>query len=56
MKKIITDQAAINIFKKLIADRVYQFNNTPAFLNDERDSLIMEIEAYEADLRRLRGK
>ena len=41
----ITNQLAIDTLEKLITDCMEQLNNTPFFLESERENLVMEIES-----------
>lgn len=49
----VTDQIAFNSLKKLITDRMRQLNNTPAFLEQERENLKMEIKNYKRHLQKI---
>lgn len=46
----ITNKIAIDTLEKLITNRLEQLNNTPAFLEEERENLEMEIESYKRHL------
>lgn len=50
----ITNKIAIDTLEKLITDRLEQLNNTPVFLEEERENLEMEIESYKRHLRKIR--
>ncbi len=50
----ITGQIAIDVLEKLITDRMEQLNNTPVFLEEERENLEMEIGSYKRHLRKIR--
>ncbi len=50
----ITNQLAIDTLEKLITDCMEQLNNTPFFLESERENLVMEIESYKSHLRKIR--
>lgn len=52
--KEITNQLAIDTIEKLIKDRTEQLNNTPFFLEAERENLEMEIGSYKRHLRKIR--
>lgn len=52
--KEITNQIAIDTLEKLITDRMEQLNNTPFFLELERENLEMEIRSYKKHLRNIR--
>lgn len=46
----ITNRIAIDILEKLIAGRTKQLNNTPVFLEQEREELEAEIRNYKKQL------
>lgn len=50
----ITNKIAIDTLEKLITDRLDQLNNTPSFMEEERENLEMEIESYKRHLRKIR--
>lgn len=50
----ITNKIAIDTLEKLITDRLEQLNNTPAFLEEERENLEIEIRSYKRHLRKIR--
>ena len=52
--KEITNQLAIDTLEKLIKDRTEQLNNTPFFLESERENLEMEIGSYKRHLQKIR--
>lgn len=49
----ITNQIAIDLFDELITVRTNQLNNTPVFLEQERQNLEMEIKNYKTHLERI---
>ena len=50
MNKEITDIEAIEIMQGLIDKKTKELNNTPAFLEEERQNLEMEISSYKRHL------
>ena len=50
----ITNKIAIDTLEKLITDRLERLNNTPVFLEEERENLEMEIRSYKRHLRKIR--
>lgn len=50
----ITNKIVIDTLEKLITDRLDQLNNTPVFLEEERNNLEMEIESYKRHLQKMR--
>lgn len=50
----ITNKIAIDTLEKLITDCLEQSNNTPAFLEEERENLEIEIRSYKRHLRKIR--
>lgn len=51
----ITSQIAIDKLQEMVTDLTCKLNNTPAFLEEERQNLEMEINTYKRDLERIRG-
>lgn len=51
----ITDKIAIDVLQNLIEKKTRELNNTPAFLEDERNALKAEIRMYERDMERIKG-
>lgn len=49
----ITNQIAIDTLEKLITGNTKQLNNTPAFLEQERKNLEMEIGSYKRHLQKI---
>ena len=49
----ITDKMAIDILKKLIADKTKELNNMPIFLDEEIEVLQMEINIYKTHLKKM---
>ena len=50
----ITNKIAIDTLEKLITDSLERLNNTPVFLEEERENLEMEIRSYKRHLRKIR--
>ena len=50
-----TGELTIKILQELIENKSRELNNTPAFLEDERNALEMEISTYKRDLKRVKG-
>lgn len=51
----ITDKVAIDVLPNLIEKKTRELNNTPVFLEDERNALKAEIRMYERDMERIKG-
>ena len=51
----ITDKVAIDVLQNLIEKKTRKLNNTPVFLEDERNALKAEIHMYERDMERIKG-
>lgn len=51
----ITDKVAIDVLQNLIEKKTRELNNTPAFLEDERNALKAEIRMHERDMKRIKG-
>lgn len=51
----ITDKVAIDVLQNLIEKKTRELNNTPAFLEDERNTLKAEIRMYERNMERIKG-
>lgn len=49
----ITNQIAVDTLTKLITDRTKQLDNTPVFLEQERENLEMEIRNYKRHLQKI---
>ncbi len=49
----ITNQIAVDILTKLITDRTEQLNNTPVFMEYERENLEMEIQSCKRHLQKI---
>lgn len=55
MNKEITDTKAIEIMQGLIDKKTKELNNTPAFLEEERQNLEMKISSYKRHLEWIKG-
>lgn len=51
----ITDKIAIDVLQNLIEKKTRELNNTPAFLENERNALKAEIRMYERNMERIKG-
>lgn len=51
----ITDKVAIKVLQDSIEKKTRELNNTPAFLEEERQNLDMEIRSYKRHLEKVKG-
>ncbi len=51
----IIDKISIKVLQDRIEKKTKELNNTPAFLEDERNVLKAEIRMYERDMERIKG-
>lgn len=55
MSTEITGEVAIKTLQDLIEKRTKELNNTPAFLEEERENLEIEISSYIKHLKWIKG-